>query len=111
MEHTNLDRKAAALPKVLRQEKWQEEMKKVEELEQKEKDLKQNAAKIKKQEKKKAKKLEKKKEEQKAKNEELKTLFVRNIGYETDEAKFREFMQKFGAIKYAVLCKPNRVID
>lgn len=36
---------------------------------------------------------------------------MRNIGYETDEAKFKEFMQKFGPVKYAVLCKPNRVID
>jgi hypothetical protein len=31
---------------------------------------------------------------------------VRNIGFETDENKFKEFMQKFGEIKYAVLCKP-----
>jgi len=30
---------------------------------------------------------------------------VRNIGYETDQAKFLEFMSKFGPVQYAVLCK------
>ena len=33
------------------------------------------------------------------------TLFVRNIGWDTDEAEFRDFMESFGQIKYAVLCK------
>ena len=35
------------------------------------------------------------------------TLFVRNIGFETTEAKFKEFMEKFGEVNYAVLCKQN----
>ena len=30
---------------------------------------------------------------------------MRNIGYETDEPKFLEYMKKFGEVKYAVLCK------
>ena len=33
------------------------------------------------------------------------TLFVRNIGWDTDEMAFRDFMETFGDIKYAVLCK------
>ena len=37
------------------------------------------------------------------------TLFVRNIGFETDEARFVEFMQKFGEVKYAVLCKQDAI--
>lgn len=36
---------------------------------------------------------------------EAQTLFVRNIGYETNAEKFLEFMKKFGEVKYAVLCK------
>lgn len=32
------------------------------------------------------------------------TLFVRNIGFETDKAKFEEYMRRFGDIQYAVLC-------
>ena len=35
------------------------------------------------------------------------TLFVRNIGFETNEKKFKAFMEKFGPVKYAVLCKTN----
>jgi RNA recognition motif-containing protein len=35
------------------------------------------------------------------------TLFVRNIGFETNERKFKAFMDKFGPVKYAVLCKTN----
>jgi RNA recognition motif-containing protein len=34
-------------------------------------------------------------------------LFVRNIGFETTEAQFREFMQKFGPVDYALLCKTH----
>ena len=30
---------------------------------------------------------------------------MRNIGWDTDEAEFREFMESFGQLKYAVLCK------
>lgn len=37
------------------------------------------------------------------------TLFVRNIGFETTEEKFKEFMQKFGEINYAVLCKQHNM--
>ena len=32
------------------------------------------------------------------------TLFVRNIGFETDKSKFEEYMRRFGDIQYAVLC-------
>ena len=35
------------------------------------------------------------------------TLFVRNIGWDTTEEMFKEHMAQFGAIKYAVLCKPK----
>lgn len=30
---------------------------------------------------------------------------MRNISYDTTEEEFKEFMEKFGQIKYAVLCK------
>ena len=30
---------------------------------------------------------------------------MRNIGWDTDEEQFREFMESFGQIRYAVLCK------
>jgi len=30
---------------------------------------------------------------------------VRNIGWETDELEFRDFMESFGSFDYAVLCK------
>ena len=33
------------------------------------------------------------------------TLFVRNIGWDTDETMFKDFMESFGNLKYAVLCK------
>ena len=33
------------------------------------------------------------------------TLFVRNIGWDTDEMAFREYMESFGSFDYAVLCK------
>ena len=36
-----------------------------------------------------------------------KTLFVRNISYDTDQQALTEFMARFGAVKYAVLCKPK----
>ena len=70
-----------------------------------------NATKIKKQEKKKAKKEAKKQDEKKQYEQQVEseTLFVRNIGFETDEAKFKEFMEKFGPLKYAVLCKTNEI--
>ena len=38
------------------------------------------------------------------------TLFVRNIGFETTELKFKEFMEKFGEVNYAVLCKQSNRI-
>ena len=55
--------------------------------------------------KKKAKKVAEKKEIKET--VESATLFVRNIGFETNERKFRAFMEKFGPVKYAVLCKTN----
>lgn len=109
VEHTKLDRTQAVLPKVLRQEKEakQAELDKKKQAEDEYK-LK-NAAKIKKQEKKKAKKLEQKKQAEQANLSE--TLFVRNIGYETNQDRFREFMEKFGPVHYAVLCKSNNEGD
>ena len=97
------------LPKVLRDEKKEAQAKKQQEEEAKKKYEEKNAAKIKKQEKKKAKKMAEKKEEIKEHKDmtESATLFVRNIGFETNEKKFREFMEKFGPVKYAVLCKTN----
>ena len=35
----------------------------------------------------------------------MKSLFVRNIGFDTTEEQFKEFMATFGELKYAVLCK------
>ena len=34
------------------------------------------------------------------------TLFVRNIGWDTTQEDFKTHMEQFGAVKYAVLCKP-----
>ena len=30
---------------------------------------------------------------------------MRNIGWDTNEIEFRDFMESFGEIRYAVLCK------
>ena len=111
VEHTNLARNDAILPKVLRDEKRQrEEEKEKVETEKKEYNEK-NATKIKKQEKKKAKKEAKKQDDKKQLEDatESVALFVRNIGFETDETKFKEFMVKFGPVKYAVLCKTGEI--
>ena len=40
-----------------------------------------------------------------------KTLFVRNIGYDTTQEEFKEFMEKFGPVKYAVLVKNKELAD
>lgn len=37
------------------------------------------------------------------------TLFVRNIGYDTNQDDFKAFMEKFGPVKYAVLCKQKEI--
>jgi RNA recognition motif-containing protein len=37
--------------------------------------------------------------------EHSKTLFVRNISFDTTEEEFKIFMEKFGLLHYAVLCK------
>ena len=50
--------------------------------------------------------MEKKKEE--IQQEESETLFIRNIGYETTNEKFKTFMEKFGPVKYAVLVKAHQ---
>lgn len=105
VEHTNLGEKDALLPKVLREEKKIAEAIKQKAADEKAKYEEKNAAKIKKQEKKKAKKNVEKKIE-KEETESI-TLFVRNIGFETNERKFKAFMEKFGPLKYAVLCKTN----
>jgi RNA recognition motif-containing protein len=105
VEHTNLDEKNALLPKVLRKEKEEAQAIKQKAEDEKKRYEEKNAAKIKKQEKKKAKKQADKKEEKEI--VESATLFVRNIGFETNEKKFKIFMEKFGPVKYAVLCKTN----
>lgn len=33
------------------------------------------------------------------------TLFVRNIGWDTSQNEFKAYMEKFGDVKYAVLCR------
>ena len=38
-----------------------------------------------------------------------KTLFVRNISYDTTKEDFKEYMEKFGPLKYAVLCKAREL--
>jgi nucleolar protein 4 len=38
-----------------------------------------------------------------------KTLFVRNISYDTTQEEFAQFMAKFGAVKYAVLVKAKEL--
>ena len=48
---------------------------------------------------------ERSKSEQPKKQQQLKSLFVRNIGFETTEEQFKDFMAVFGELKYAVLCK------
>jgi RNA recognition motif-containing protein len=93
---THLERQEAAKPKVLREEKKEKETLLEQKQREKEEYEKKNAAKIKKQQKKKAKKAEAKKIEKKSQLSE--TLFVRNIGFETTEEKFKEFMEKFGPV-------------
>jgi len=113
VEHTNLHREEAILPKVLRDEKKQREALKEKEAAERREYEEKNAKKIKKQEKKRAKKEAKKQEERKMLEQQVEseTLFVRNVGFETDEAKFREFMEKFGPVKYAVLCKADEIAE
>ncbi len=38
-----------------------------------------------------------------------KTLFVRNISYDTTQEDLTAFMTRFGPVKYAVLCKPKQL--
>ena len=105
VQNTHLEKKEAQLPKNLREEKHKHlEEKKKREDERKEY-LEKNAKKIKKQEKKKAKKQKLSREAQKEEEAENPALFVRNIGFETTQEKFKEFMDKFGTVQYAVLCK------
>ena len=35
----------------------------------------------------------------------MKTLFIRNIGWDVTDAEFKEFMLKFGPVRYTVLNK------
>jgi RNA recognition motif-containing protein len=44
--------------------------------------------------------------QEKAKSEDYQaTLFIRNIGWNTNQEDFKTYMQKFGEVKYAVLCR------
>ena len=107
VKHTGLEKKDAILPKILRDERKEVQAEKDKKAEEKRLYEEKNAAKIRKQEKKKAKKMAAKKEETKANLPD--PLFVRNIGYDIDQAKFREFCEKFGPTVYAVLCKAHGV--
>jgi RNA recognition motif-containing protein len=113
VEHTKLSNEQAHMPKVLREEKKKVDEAKAKEEEAKKEYLEKNAKKIKKQEKKKAKKELKEKEAKKQFEQatESVTLFVRNIGFETNQDKFKEFMEKFGPVKYALLCKANQKVE
>ena len=57
------------------------------------------------------KRAEKKKKETKKNTEDLPTLFVRNIGWDTTEKDFKEYMESFGPVKYAVLCRVHELND
>lgn len=46
-----------------------------------------------------------KKKEEREKEAAERTLFVRNIGWDTTEDDFKEHMEQFGPVDYAVLCK------
>ena len=107
VKHTGLEKRDAVLPKILRDERKVVEAVKEKKEEEKRLYEEKNAAKIRKQEKKKAKKTAAKREEEKANLPD--PLFVRNIGYEVDQAKFQEFCEKFGPVVYAVLCKAHGV--
>ena len=89
MENTKMKREDVIQPKVIRDEK-EEAVKKKEEVKQQ---------KLKEKEERKQVKQEPKEEKQ------TKTLFVRNIGFDTSQEEFKDFMSKFGALNYAVLCK------
>ena len=106
VKHTKMTKEEASLPKVLRDEKKRTETAK-EKLKLEEEQKKKEKEKMEKiRAKKKAKKAAK---EEKLPEKERKdnscTLFVRNIGFETNQDKFKEFMQRFGDLAYAVLCK------
>ena len=103
VKHTNMTKEEASLPKVLRDEKKRtetaKEKLKVEEEQKKKEKEKMDKIRAKKKAKKAA------KEEKVPKKDNSCTLFVRNIGFETNQEKFKEFMQRFGDLAYAVLCK------
>lgn len=103
--NTKLSKQEAALPKVLRDEK----KKALADKEEKKQALDKKKAEQDKLEKIRAKKKAKKlaKEPVEEKPEDSCTLFVRNIGFETTQEKFKEFVERFGQVAYAVLCKAD----
>lgn len=92
MDNTKRERADVIIPKAIREErdlkKQQKEERKAES--DKRKALREKEYAVKKAENKKA---------------DGKALFVRNIGYDTTQEDFREFMERFGPLRYAVLCK------
>ena len=50
----------------------------------------------------------KKREKEAPDNKNDATLFVRNIGWDVTERQFKEHMEQFGPLHYAVLCKAAR---
>ncbi len=95
MDHTKMSRQDIVQTNPIKQEK---------EAKLKVKEEKDQVNLKKKEEKKQVKDLEHAKNIDKPKIEQ-KSLFVRNISFDTTEEQFKEFMQKFGDVKYAVLCK------
>jgi RNA recognition motif-containing protein len=53
--------------------------------------------------------VEEKKKKPEAPKEQAKTLFIRNISYETTKEDLKEYMERFGDVKYAVLVKAREL--
>lgn len=95
LENSNQKREDVIVPKPLRDERDQK--RKVDE-----------EKKVAKEEKK-AKKLQDKKKDSEKPQQQGLSLFVRNISYDTTQEDLKEFMQRFGEVKYALLCKAKEL--
>lgn len=125
VEHTNMSQKEVLRPisvrieqkekAVLNQKKADEraESKKVEEAKKAEEDAQKTKTQLRKEqraekEQNKAKMEERQqRKQQETDNANQATLFVRNIGWDTTQDDFKEFMEQFGNVKYAVLCRAS----
>lgn len=95
LSNTNMEREDVVQPSLLKQEKLDKEAKLKEKSEKREKQKQEY----------KLKKEDAKSKEKGAPKNVGKTLFVRNVGYDTNDSQLKEFFIKFGHVKYAVLCK------